>query len=42
MGRVLIIIVGLTMFLIGVQGLTEEINNLVNLQENIIKSMGDN
>lgn len=35
MGRLVIIIVALTAVLFGVNGLTEEIENLVNLQDNI-------
>lgn len=35
MGRLAIIIVALTAVLFGVNGLQEEIENLVNLQENI-------
>lgn len=41
MGRLTIIIVALTAVLFGVNGLQEEIENLVNLQDNIYDVIGD-
>ena len=41
MGRLAIIIVALTAVLFGVNGLQEEIENLVNLQDNIYDVIGE-
>jgi hypothetical protein len=41
MGRLAVIILALTAVLFGVNGLTEEIENLVNLQDNIHEVIGD-
>ena len=41
MGRLAIIILAFTAVLFGVNGLTEEIENLVNLQDNIYEVIGD-
>ena len=41
MGRLAIIILAFTAVLIGANGLQEEIENLVNLQDNIYEVIGD-
>jgi hypothetical protein len=41
MGRLAVIILALTAVLFGVNGLTEEIENLVNLQDNIYDVIGE-
>jgi hypothetical protein len=41
MGRLAVIILALTAVLFGVNGLQEEIENLVNLQDNIYEVIGE-
>jgi hypothetical protein len=41
MGRIIVIILALSAVIYGVNGLTEEIENLVNLQDNIHKVIGE-
>jgi len=41
MGRLIVIILAFTAVLIGANGLTEEIENLMNLQDNIYDVIGD-
>lgn len=41
MGKIIAIIVGFTLLAIGMNGMHEEISNLVNLEDNIYQVLGD-
>lgn len=41
MGRAIILIAAFAAMVIGMHGLTEEVNNLVNLQQNIEYTIGE-